>query len=97
MPAKIMRVKIQANRERLREFLRENPVDLIGGTSRQPDGSFVIEAFLRKEQLKKISRMDLRIEIVEDASAKGKERQKEVSRENRFAKGQIPRGVGKKI
>jgi hypothetical protein len=98
MPAKIIRVKIQADRERLREFLYQNHLDLnCGGASRQADGSFLIEAFIREDQLKEISRADLQIEIMEDARAKGKERQKEVGRENRFARNLIPHGVGKKI
>ena len=98
MPERILKVHIQGSGEELRHFLRDHPLDLnCGRPSRQADGSFLVEAFVRESQVPQISRAKVRVTVVEDASAKGRERQKEVSRENRFAGKEIPRGLGRKI
>ena len=98
MPERMLKVRIEGGREELSNFLRDHPLDLnCGGTRRQADGSFVIEAFVPETQMQQLTRARLRIDVMEDASSKGLERQKEVSRENRFSRYQVPRGLGKKI
>ena len=98
MPERILKVRIQGEREELQKLLRERSLDLnCGGTRRQADGSFQLEAFIPETELQPMSRVGLKVEVVEDATAKGRERQKEVSREARFSRQQPPRGLGKKI
>lgn len=56
----------------------------------------VLEAFVPEDLLETLRRYAVQIEVVEDATAKGLERQKEVGRGNRFEGGKLPRGLGRK-
>lgn len=86
----------------LRAFTDEIQPDLgCRAIPRQKDGKFVIDAYLPETQLeaahkvRTASRVSLR--IIENATEIGRERQKEVGEANRFsARGQIPRGLGRK-
>jgi hypothetical protein len=86
----------------LRAFTDEIQPDLgCRAIPRQRDGKFVIDAYLPETQLqaardgRTARRVSLR--IIENATEIGRERQKEVGEGNRFAaRGQIPRGLGRK-
>jgi hypothetical protein len=98
MPAKILRVRISGHPDVVREYLRTHKVDLsCGRPDHLPDGSVLLDAYLTEDQIERLGHFKLHSEVVEDATAKGKERQLEVSREQRFSKRQPPRGLGKKI
>jgi hypothetical protein len=86
----------------LRAFADEIHPDLgCRATPRRREGKFVIDAYLPETQLqaardaRSASRVSLR--VIENATEIGRARQKEVGQGNRFAaRGQIPRGLGRK-
>lgn len=100
----IIRFEIKApTMENLRAFTDEVQPDLgCRGIARQVDGEFVIDAYLPESRLQsmRIARTDSRISIriIENATEVGRERQQEVSQENRFLREsqQVPRGLGRK-
>ena len=99
----IIRVKIEApTLADLRAFADEFKPDLgCRATPRQKDGRFSIDAYLPETQLEvaRRSRAATRvtIRVLENATAVGHERQKEVGQRNRFSvRGQVPRGLGRK-
>lgn len=68
---------------------------------KRTNGTFIIDAYLPKAQLEaaRTSRTADRVvlRVVEDATAIGRTRQREVGEGNRFAaRGEIPRGLGRK-
>ena len=68
-----------------------------GGPRRLPDGSFSLDVYMPQARLEDLQRNNLGFEVIENASAIGRERQKEVGVGDRFAGGRIaPRGLGKK-
>jgi len=96
---RILRILITArDKETLSTLLRENPLDLsCGGPRRREGGLITVEAFVPENDLDRLRRYPVQIEVIEDASAKGRERQKEVGQGNRFAGKITPRGMGRKI
>lgn len=96
---RILRIRITArDREALSALLRENALDLsCGGPKRQEGGVITLEAFVPEEELARLRRYPVEIEVIEDASAKGRERQKEVGKGNRFEGKRVPRGLGRKV
>jgi hypothetical protein len=86
----------------LRAFTDEIQPDLgCRAIPRQRDGKFVIDAYLPETQLKAArdsrTARSVSLRIIENATEIGRERQKEVGEGNRFAaRGQIPRGLGRK-
>lgn len=96
---RILRIRITArDRETLSALLRENRLDLgCAGPKRREGGTVTLEAFVREGQLEGLRRYKVEIEVIEDATAKGRERQKEVGKGNRFEGGKAPRGLGRKI
>ena len=99
----IIRVKIEApTLADLRAFADELKPDLgCRATPRQKEGRFSIDAYLPETELEvaRRSRTAARvtIRVLENATAVGRERQKEVGERNRFSvRGQVPRGLGRK-
>jgi hypothetical protein len=99
----IIRVQIEApTLADLRAFADEVKPDLgCRATPKQKDGKFSVDAYLPETQLE-IARKSraanrVTIRVLENATAAGRERQKEVGAKNRFAvRGQVPRGLGRK-
>ena len=99
----IIRVKVEApTLADLRTFADEFKADLgCRATPRQKDGRFSIDAYLPESQVEVARRSRagtrLTIRVLENATAVGRERQKEVGARNRFSvRGQVPRGLGRK-
>jgi hypothetical protein len=99
----IIRVKIEApTLADLRAFADELKPDLgCRATPRRKDGRFSIDAYLPETQLEGARRSRaanrVTIRVLENATAVGHERQKEVGQINRFSvRGQVPRGLGRK-
>ncbi|MEO6191739.1 MAG: hypothetical protein ABIS20_01915 [Thermoanaerobaculia bacterium] len=97
---KILRILITTREEQaLRVLLRENPLDLsCGGPQRHPGGAVSVEAYVPEHQLERLRRYEAKIDILDDASATARERQKEVGEGNRFeGEKRVPRGLGRKV
>ncbi|HEX3529329.1 MAG TPA: hypothetical protein VH988_19905 [Thermoanaerobaculia bacterium] len=96
---RILRILLTArDKEALAALLRENPLDLsCGGPRRRADGLITVEAFVPEGDLDRLRRYSVQVDVIEDASAKGRERQKEVGQGNRFEGKITPRGLGRKI
>ncbi|MDQ3957342.1 MAG: hypothetical protein M3273_03370 [Actinomycetota bacterium] len=84
------------------ESLQALPMDrmdtaCMGGRRRRDDGTIVFEAIVPEELMQEIGKRAT-VEVIADVDERGRERQKEVGRGNRF-KGDdwIPRGLGKKV
>ena len=86
----------------LRAFADEVRPDLgCRAIPKERGGRFVVDAYLPETQLEvaRRSRAAARvtIRILENATAVGRERQKEVGERNRFSvRGEVPRGLGRK-
>jgi hypothetical protein len=96
---RILRILITAReKEALSTLLRENALDLsCGGPKRREGGVITLEAFVPEAELDRLRRYPVQIDVIEDASAKGRERQKEVGKGNRFEGKKVPRGLGWKV
>ena len=99
----IIRVQIEApTLADLRAFADEVKPDLgCRATPKQKDGKFSVDAYLPETQLEVARRSrsaaGVTIRILENATAVGRERQKEVGERNRFSvRGEVPRGLGRK-
>jgi len=96
----IMRIALKGpNREALNKLVKEFHLDIwgAGGAKRLPDDTISMEAYVPEETLDKLKKSGGIFEIIEDATAVGKERQKEVGSGDRFESGKIaPRGLGRK-
>lgn len=95
-----LRVRIRApNMQQLRECLRAHDIDFsCCGAADERDGSVAIEALVTADKLPVLRGGQCRVEVVEDASAKGRRRQAEISQTNRFAAPgtAVPHGLGRK-
>jgi len=101
---KILRVSIHApDSQSLIELLKEKHLDVGGGPKCQSDGTVTIDAYVPEEilgslQAKKVRDIGIKIEVVEDASETGRERQKEVGKGDRFEAGKkLPSGLARKV
>ena len=62
-------------------------LDLNKHTARKEDGNkFVVSGILTDEEIQKVKSTDYEVEILSDLTQAGKERSREVSKENRFSK-----------
>ena len=88
-------VRISGPDESVREFLKHHPMQV---ESTSWAGELVIlETFITKAVLDQIKDQSLKVETLFDATARGRERQKEVGKGNRFEGDQkIPPGLGVK-
>lgn len=86
----------------MKEFTDEIQADLgCRAIARQEEGGFVIDAFLPATRLQSArdvrSAANVSLHVVENATEVGRQRQQEVGGGNRFAaRGEIPRGLGRK-
>lgn len=93
----IYRVIIRAKEESsILELMREKPLDIsCGGPRREQDGTIILEVFISSTDLDYLREKELTIEVIEDLSTIGQERQMEVHVGDRFEGGkQIPHGPG---
>lgn len=90
---KIVCVKIAGAEKVVRAFLSKHPME---PNSVKHDGESVVLEVCAPEQFIKIMEdNDLKVEVMFDATARGRERQKEVGTGNRFVADQpIPKGLG---
>jgi hypothetical protein len=98
MDKKIMKVIIKAaDVKAFTDMLKEYHLDT-AGEHRDKDGKIVTEAFVPSKKIDQLRKPGIEIQVVEDATQTGLERQKEVSSLNRFSlEGQsLIRGLGKK-
>lgn len=98
---KILRILLVAkDAETLRVLLEEQRLDLsCGGPRQQESGTVTVEAYLPEPQVERLGQYGgVKVEILDDASATARERQKEVGRGNRFeGENRVPRGLGRKL
>ncbi len=86
----------------LKRFTDEIRPDLgCRAVPRRIGGMFVLDAYLPESQLEMAQEMRattrVSLQVIENATEVGRERQREVGEENRFAaRGQVPHGLGRK-
>lgn len=82
--------------EEMCQLLRRHTLDLnCGGPVREPDGTISVEAFVTQQEIDSLSSGPWKLEVLENASEVGAQRQLEVGRGNRFAEARaVPRGLG---
>ena len=93
---KIVCVRISGTEKAVRTFLAKYPMQ---AESTKRDGDRVIlEVFIPEHVVEEVKgATELKVEVMFDASARGRERQKEVGQGNRFEGDQrIPKGLGTK-
>ena len=89
-----MCVQISGPEESLRKLVTKYSL-LVEGAKR--DGKVVTgQTFITNRLAKTLKAKDVEITVLYDASKAGKERQKEVMKDNPFADGSIPKGLGRK-
>ena len=91
-----------ASMEELRAFTDETQPDLgCRAIPRRTETGYVIDAYLPESRLEAArgvrSAGGITLNVIENATEVGRERQKEVGKGNRYAaRGAVPRGLGKK-
>ncbi len=95
----IFRIRFEVpNPETLARVINDFKLDM--GTVRPirgPNGSLRVEAYIPEEILSELQKTSLAIEVIENASEVGRQRQKQVVVGDPFEGGRIaPRGLGKK-
>ena len=86
----------------LKRFTDEIRPDLgCRAVPRRIEGKFVLDAYLPESQLQAARGLrtatHVSLNVIENATEVGRERQREVGEENRFAaRGQVPHGLGRK-
>jgi hypothetical protein len=90
----IMCVRITGPEESVRKLVVKHSLNL-EGAHRQ--GDLVSgDAFIPNSLAKKLKTEGVEVKVLFDATSVGKEMQKEVMKDNPFADGSIPQGLGKK-
>jgi len=91
----LMCVKISGSEKAIRAFLSSHPMQ-VESTTRERD-LVVLETFIPQSLADSIKDPALKVEVLYDATARGRERHKEVGQGNRFKGEQkIPKGLGVK-
>lgn len=91
----IMCVQISGSEKDIRAFIAKRSLNLEGA---QREGDRVVGyAFVRQSIAKDLKGTRVEVRVLYNATELGKERQKEVMRDNPFADGSIPKGLGKKV
>ena len=91
----IMSVRITGPVESVRKLIAKQKLLLEG--ARQEGKNVSGEAFIPNSVAKKLKGEGVEVSVLYDASRVGKERQKEVMKDNPFLDGSIPQGLGKKV
>ncbi|MDX6404028.1 MAG: hypothetical protein QOH70_1483 [Blastocatellia bacterium] len=98
-PPDLYAVRITAGREVLAKIIREFALD-VGcrpHAELKPDGSAALLAYATKERIDEMKAAGYGVELGENVSAIGRERQAEVGKGDRFEGGRVaPRGLGEK-
>lgn len=86
---------ISGSDQAIRRFLTTHSVNVEASKREKDDLSITV--FIAAELAKTWNDDQLRIEVLYNATERGLERQKEVGKGNRFAKGDIPKGLGELV
>jgi hypothetical protein len=102
MKDQVRKIVITGKRESITPLLKEDIIDLgcTGGLRPEPDGRIRLEAFVPSSYLQSrlLVRPDINIIDLGDAVSRDTERQREVSRQNRFKEKAEPiSGFGDKV
>jgi subtilisin family serine protease len=95
--AHVQRLRLRAETpDDLRQFLRTHDVDAgCSGLKRHEDGTYSIEIFVPDDTRAELTTARCSVEVVENATEIGVQRQREVGRTDRFAEARgLPQGVG---
>jgi hypothetical protein len=79
---KILCIRIAGSDEAIRALLARYPVEAY--SVKRTDKEVSVEVFLPEQIVKQIDRKQLHVKVLHDATARGRERQKEVGEGNRF-------------
>jgi hypothetical protein len=92
-PPKIVCARIAGSEKAVRAFLAKHPIE---PQATKREGDIVsLDVFVEEHVVADIDEKDLKVKVLFDASARGRERQKEVGKGNRFLGAQrIPLGLG---
>jgi hypothetical protein len=99
IPPDLYAVRITASREVLAKIMQEFALDVGCRPHAQlnPDGSAALLAYATKERVDEMKAAGYGVELGENVSAIGRERQAEVGKGDRFEGGRVaPRGLGEK-
>lgn len=94
----IFRVELRApSREALGDLLHNGALDF-GPIQQLASGEIIIDLFLRQTQIDNLQKAGWRLQVFENLSVAGHDRQMEVGAGDRFEGGKVaPKGLGKKI
>ena len=99
VPPDLFTVRIAVTRESFESLLKQFDLD-VGCRphfQQNPDGTAGLTAFATKERIRELESAGYKVEVGENASEIGRQRQAEVGKGNRFEGGRIvPRGFGNK-
>lgn len=97
---KVLRILITAKDESaMRKLLLEKQLDLsCGGPKRLESGAIVVEAYVSEQEVERLKKYGVKIDVLGDESEALRARQKEVGKGNRFqGKERVPKGLGRKV
>jgi hypothetical protein len=98
--ARVMRILITAkDPEALQALLREQPLDMgCAGPRKDRSGTVRTDAYVPEDQIERLKRDGITIEVLRDETAAIKAAQEQVGKGNRFeGENRVPRGLGRKI
>jgi len=99
VPPDLFTVRIAVTRESFESLLKQFDLDVGCRPPFQqtPDGTANPTAFATKERIRELEASGYKVEVGENASEIGQQRQAEVGKDDRFEGGRVvPRGLGKK-
>ena len=70
--------------EAMADLVRKHQVSVNRGTARSKDGTYRVDAIVEETMIPELERLGYRVERHEDVDQRGRERQSEVSRGNRY-------------
>jgi hypothetical protein len=99
VPPDLFTARITVTRERFESLLQKFELD-VGcrpHVHANPDGTGTLTAFATRERIREIEAAGYKVEIGDNASELGRQRQGEVGKADRFEGGRVvPRGLGRK-
>jgi hypothetical protein len=100
VPPDLFTIRIAVTRESFESLLKKFDLD-VGCRphfQQNPDGTANLTAFATKERIHELEGAGYKVEVGENASEVGRQRQAEVGKGDRFEGGRVvPRGLGKKM
>jgi hypothetical protein len=100
MATRVMRILITTrDAAALNALLREHPLDTCcSGPRRDKSGIIRTDAYVPEDQIERLKRDGLTIEVIRDETAAIRAAQEQVGKGNRFkGENRVPRGLGRKI